>query len=35
MSDVNIKQIKEIAEKSENIGTTCYNEFLKKKKERC
>jgi|TARA_R110000868_G_scaffold119197_1_gene315817 hypothetical protein len=32
MSDVNVKQIKEIAEKSEIIGTTCYNEFLKKKK---
>ena len=27
MSDVNVKQIKEIAEKSEIIGTTCYNEF--------
>lgn len=32
MSDVNVKQIKELAEKSEIIGTTCYNEFLKKKK---
>ena len=32
MSKVNIKQIKEVADKSETVGNTCYDEFQKTKK---
>ena len=32
MSDVNTKQIKEVADKSETVGNDLYNEFQKSKK---
>ena len=32
MSDINPKQIKEIADKSEEIGNELYTQFKKKKK---
>jgi hypothetical protein len=32
MSKVNTKQIKEVADKSEIVGNTCYDEFQKTKK---
>jgi hypothetical protein len=32
MSKVNIKQIKDVANKSETIGNECYNEFKKHNK---
>lgn len=32
MSEVNTKQIKEVADKSETVGNELYNEFQKSKK---
>ena len=32
MNKANTKQIKDVANKSETVGNTCYNEFQKTKK---